>query len=83
MQFHMGAQHNNNSRMLAAIGPNTGFDSIGNRPIVEPLAKLLDAMDCSDQLPKTILYGINPSDNEVLMFKVTRRNQKHVFLKVV
>lgn len=66
MQYHMGAQRDNNSRMLKAIGPNTGFDSIGDQPLAAPLANLLNAMDVTDELPKTILYGINPSNNEVL-----------------
>ncbi len=66
MQFHMGAQRDNNTRMHRAVGPNTGFDSIGDRPVAEPLARLLDAMDQTCELPRTILYGINPADNEVL-----------------
>jgi len=66
MQYHIGAQRDNNTRLHRALGPNTGFDSIGDRPIASPLAALLNAMDCHNELPKTILYGINPSDNEVL-----------------
>lgn len=66
MQYHMGAQRDNNSRMYARLGPNTGFDSMSDRPLAAPLAGLLNAMDCHDELPKTILYCINPSDNEVL-----------------
>ena len=66
MQFHMGAQRDNNTRMLNRIGPNSGFDSIGDSPIAAPLAGLLNAMEATGELPKTILYCINPSDNEVL-----------------
>ncbi len=66
MQFHIGAQRDNNTRMHRALGPNTGFDSIGDRPVAQPLARLLDAMDQTSELPRTILYGINPADNEVL-----------------
>ncbi len=66
MQMHIGAQRNNNSRLFHAVGANIGFDSISDRPFAQPLASLLDAMDCSDQLPKTILYCLNPSDNEVM-----------------
>lgn len=66
MQFHIGAQRDNNTRKLQALGPNTGFDSIGDRPIAQPLARLLDAMDVTDELPKTVLYCINPSHNEVV-----------------
>lgn len=66
MQYHMGALRDNNSRMLAKLGPNTGFDSMGDRPLAEPLSRLLNAMDELDELPKTILYCINPRDNEVI-----------------
>ena len=66
LQLHMGAQRDNNSRALNNIGANSGFDSIGDHPIAAPLAGLLNAMEKTNELPKTILYCINPSDNEVL-----------------
>lgn len=66
MQLHIGAQRDNNSRLYKQLGPNTGFDSIGDQLLAQPLAYLLDAMDQTDELPKTILYCINPRDNEVL-----------------
>ncbi|WP_371371689.1 glucuronate isomerase [Sporomusa aerivorans] len=66
MQLHMGTIRNNNSRMLKAIGPDTGFDAIGDFTFAEALAKLLDALESTSQLPKTILYCLNPRDNEVL-----------------
>src|SRR5690625_3604208 len=66
MQLHMGAIRNNNSRMFEKLGPDTGFDSIGDGLIAEDLSNLLDAMDKTDQLPKTILYCLNASDNDVL-----------------
>lgn len=66
MQYHIGAQRDNNTRKLHELGANTGFDSIGDRPLAQPLAKLLNAMDREKRLPKTILYCINPSHNEVL-----------------
>ncbi|WP_075187097.1 glucuronate isomerase [Teredinibacter haidensis] len=66
MQLHMGAQRDNNTRLYNRLGPNTGFDSIGDHPLAQPLAGLLNAMDLHNELPKTILYCINPSDNEVL-----------------
>lgn len=66
MQLHLGAQRNNSSRMFELLGPDTGFDSIGDRNIAFPLARLLDEMDKTDNLPKTILYCLNPTDNEVL-----------------
>ncbi|MCX7842537.1 MAG: glucuronate isomerase [Clostridia bacterium] len=66
MQLHIGTIRNNNSRMFRALGPDTGFDAIGDEPIAQPLAKLLESLDDTDELPKTILYCLNPSVNEVL-----------------
>lgn len=66
MQLHIGAIRNNNSRMYRLLGPDSGFDSIGDDPVARPLSRLLDAMDSNNQLPKTILYCLNPRDNEVL-----------------
>ena len=65
-QLHLGAMRNNNSRMFQSLGPDTGFDSIGDSMTAEPLAKFLDACDRTNRLPKTILYNLNPRDNEVL-----------------
>jgi glucuronate isomerase len=63
MQFHLGAMRNNNTRMMRTLGPDTGFDSIGDWPQAEPLARYLDKLDQRDRLPKTILYNLNPADN--------------------
>ena len=65
-QFHLGALRNNNSRMQRLLGPDTGFDSIGDFEIAKPLAKFLDDLDSEDKLAKTILYNLNPRDNEVI-----------------
>ncbi|MCB9868443.1 MAG: glucuronate isomerase [Planctomycetes bacterium] len=65
-QLHLGAQRNNRARMLAALGPDTGFDSIGDWPQARGLARFLDRLDRVDALPKTILYNNNPRDNAVL-----------------
>ena len=65
-QFHFGAQRNNNTRLFKLLGPDTGFDSIGDEPIAKPLAKLLDRLDSENSLAKTILYNLNPRDNELL-----------------
>jgi glucuronate isomerase len=65
-QFHMGALRNNNSRMMRTLGPDTGFDSIGDFEIARPLAKFLNRLDTQDKLAKTILYNLNPRDNELL-----------------
>ena len=64
-QFHLGALRNNNTRMLRALGPDTGFDSIGDFDMARPLAKFLDGLDIENRLAKTILYNLNPRDNEL------------------
>ena len=66
MQLHLGALRDNNSRMLATIGPNTGYDSIADTSYAKELSSLLNAMDITDELPKTVLYCLNPRDNEML-----------------
>lgn len=65
-QYHIGALRNNNSGMFNRIGPDIGFDSINDQPVAEPLSRLLDAQAKQGTLPKTILYCLNPCDNEVL-----------------
>ena len=65
-QLHIGPIRNNSSRLFKALGPDTGFDSIGDWPVAEPLAKYLDRLDSQNKLARTILYNINPKDNEVL-----------------
>ena len=66
MQVRIGAQRNNNSAMLAALGPDSGYDSMGDRPYAEPLARFLNALHSAGDLPRTILYNVNPRDNEML-----------------
>ncbi len=65
-QYHVGALRNNNARMFQALGPDTGFDSMGDGPLARPLAKFLDRLDRDDRLAKTILYNINSVHNDVL-----------------
>lgn len=65
-QYHLGALRNNNSRMMRLLGPDTGWDSIGDFPQAASLAKFLDRLDRDGRLTKTILYNLNPSDNEVI-----------------
>jgi glucuronate isomerase len=65
-QLHLGALRNNNTRMLKSLGPDTGFDSIGDFETARPLAKFLDTLDKNNELPKTILYNLNPRDNELI-----------------
>ena len=65
-QFHFGAMRSNNTRMLAALGPDTGFDSIGDLEVARPMARFFDRLDRDGRLAKTILYNLNPADNEVV-----------------
>lgn len=65
-QFHVGALRNNNARKFAQLGPDTGWDSIGNPQDSFRMSRFLDALDTSDQLAKTILYNLNPADNEMM-----------------
>jgi glucuronate isomerase len=65
-QYHLGALRNNNSRMMRSLGPDTGWDSIGDFSQGKALAKFLDRLDRSNQLTKTILYNLNPADNELM-----------------
>ncbi|KQS32833.1 glucuronate isomerase [Dyadobacter sp. Leaf189] len=65
-QFHLGALRNNNARMLRELGPDTGWDSIGDYSQAQALSKFLNKLDSTDQLAKTVLYNLNPADNEVL-----------------
>ena len=66
MQLHIGAQRNNNRRLFRTLGPDKGFDSIGDANYAAPLARFLDRLDDTNQLTKTILYNLNPRDNEVI-----------------
>ncbi len=66
MQLHMGALRNCNSRMFERLGANSGFDSTGDFEIARPLAKFMDRLDESSRLPKTILYCLNPRDNDLI-----------------
>lgn len=65
-QYHLGALRNNNSRMLRQLGPDTGWDSIGDFAQARSLAKFLNRLDSDDKLTKTILYNLNPADNELM-----------------
>ncbi|MDX9946805.1 MAG: glucuronate isomerase [Bacteroidales bacterium] len=66
-QFHVGALRNNNSRMFRKMGPDTGWDSIGIPQDAFRMSRFIDALDDSDQLAKTILYNLNPADNELMI----------------
>ncbi|MCL4156518.1 UNVERIFIED_CONTAM: hypothetical protein GTU68_054933 [Idotea baltica] len=64
-QFHLGAIRNNNNRLLRSLGPDTGFDSMGDFSQARALSGFLNELDSTDELTKTVLYNLNPSDNEV------------------
>ncbi len=65
-QYHLGALRNNNTRMLKTLGADTGWDSIGDFSQAKQLSKFLNRLDNTNQLAKTILYNLNPADNELL-----------------
>jgi glucuronate isomerase len=65
-QLHLGARRNNNTRRYRELGPDTGFDSIGDWPQADALACYLDRLDQENALPKIVLYNLNPADNYVL-----------------
>ena len=65
-QFHYGALRNNNTRLFKSLGPDTGFDSIGDFEVGKAMSKFLDKLDTENKLTKTILYNLNPRDNELL-----------------
>lgn len=65
-QYHLGALRNNNTRLLSSLGPDTGFDSIGDFSQGKQLSKFLNKLDLENKLTKTILYNLNPADNELM-----------------
>jgi glucuronate isomerase len=81
-QFHLGALRNNNTRMLNQLGPDTGWDSIGTFDQGKALSKFLNGLDTKDKLTKTILYNLNPADNEVLATMVGNFNDGSVAGKI-
>ena len=66
-QFHYGATRNNNVRMFKQLGPDTGYDAIGDAEVAAPLARFLSRLDEEGVLAKSIFYNLNPRDNELLM----------------
>jgi len=77
-QFHLGALRNNNSRMLRRLGADAGFDSIGDFDQAASLAAFLDRLDSDSQLARTILYNLNPRDNEVFATMIGNFNDGSV-----
>jgi glucuronate isomerase len=66
MQLHIGALRNNSTRLFKKLGPDTGLDSLNDFQYAPSLSSLLDAMDTTDELPKTVLYYLNPKDVDML-----------------
>ncbi|WP_238934575.1 glucuronate isomerase [Aurantibacter crassamenti] len=81
-QFHLGALRNNNSRMHQILGPDTGWDSIGDFKQAEGLSSFLNGLDATDQLTKTIIYNLNPADNEIMATMIGNYNDGSVKGKV-
>lgn len=81
-QFHLGALRNNNTRMVSKLGPDTGFDSIGDFEMARPISRFLDRLDSNNQLAKTILYNLNPRDNYLMGTMIGNFNDGSVAGKV-
>lgn len=81
-QFHLGALRNNNDRLLRELGPDTGFDSIGDFEQGKSLSRFLNHLDSENCLAKTILYNLNPADNELMATMIGNYNDGTVAGKV-
>ena len=77
-QFHVGAIRDNNKRLLDRLGPDTGFDSIGDFSQARAMSQFFNRLDSDDQLAKTIVYNLNPVDNEVVATMVDNFNNGSV-----
>ena len=81
-QYHLGAIRNNNSRMMNKLGPDTGWDSIGDFSQARALAKFLNRLDTNNKLGKTIIYNLNPADNELFATMIGNFNDGSAVGKV-
>jgi glucuronate isomerase len=81
-QFHLGALRNTNTRMLSVLGPDTGFDSIGDFNQAVSLSRFLNELDSTNQLSQTVIYNLNPRDNEVFATMIGNFNDGSVKGKV-
>jgi glucuronate isomerase len=77
-QLHLGAGRNRNTRMVATLGRDTGFDSIGDWPQAASLAKYLDRLDQDQSLPKIIVYNLNPADDYVFATMMGNFSEENV-----
>lgn len=81
-QYHLNAKRNISSRMQKLLGPDTGFDAINDSKVVKNLVRIMDRLDSMDKLPKTILYSLNPKDNETLAAICNCFNETGVTAKI-
>jgi glucuronate isomerase len=81
-QFHVGAMRNNNLRMFRQMGPDTGWDSIGVSQDALKMSQFLGSLDDTDQLGKTLLYNLNPADNEMMITMAGNFNDGSTAVKV-
>lgn len=81
-QFHYGVIRNNNTRMFEMVGADTGFDSIGDFRVAQSMQKFFNKLESSDQLAKTIIYNINPGDNEMIATMLGNFNKGPVAGKI-
>jgi glucuronate isomerase len=81
-QYHLGALRNNNVRAYQLSGPDTGYDSIGDFKQAQSIAKFMNRLDSTDQLAKTILYNLNPADNELMATMIGNYNDGSVAGKI-
>lgn len=81
-QFHLGALRNNNSRILQKLGPDTGWDSIGDFSQARALSTFMNKLDSDNKLAKTIIYNLNPADNELMATMIGNYNDGSVAGKI-
>jgi glucuronate isomerase len=81
-QFHLGALRNNNARALRTLGTDTGWDSIGDWSQAKAISKFLDRLDEHNQLAQTIIYNLNPRDNEMIAAMIGNFNDGSVAGKI-
>lgn len=81
-QYHIGALRDNNSRLLKTLGPDTGLDSIGDFSQGRSLSKFLNRLDSSNELARTIIYNLNPADNELIATMIGNFNDGSVAGKI-
>ncbi|MEP6466323.1 MAG: glucuronate isomerase, partial [Parafilimonas sp.] len=81
-QFHLGALRNNNTRSMQQLGADTGWDSIGDSSQAKALAKFLNTLDKKNKLAKTIIYNLNPADNEMMASMIGNFNDSSVAGKI-